>query len=240
MNEQSNNEDYPNPQLKTVNFEIRYYPILNIDSMIGQFQEEIIDTLPDYRSEKKYVSDRIGIQERTVHSFFNEDKKLSLNISNSNFHLADRNYKRYSPFKDNITTFTRKFFNKFESIKQILFIGLRYVNNFEFKLEETDFDEFLEYFNINDASVKDTAENFRIEFVYKEDIFKFKKFLGYTKTISSHFFTVDIDSNSNARFVPTDLDSKLESLHDRIIEEFELIITDKLRDDVLRGVPNGE
>ena len=250
MENQIRREKYPNSKLVNVSFEIRFFPLLEIDLNIVQFQAKIRESLPNYRIEKAFAStyDLGKVQEMTVHIFDSEVQELSLRITNSNFIFQTKKYETFEIFKKKIEEYTNKFFSQFKSIKEIIFIGLRYTNDFEFKGENFNLNKFIEYFNLGLDSAKiisNNINNFRLEQTYQIEDSKFKLFSGLQTDTKYNkiFFTIDLDSNMSNKKIDIDkLGNWLNIHHKNIKKEFESIITEKLRDEILRKseVSNGE
>ena len=78
METQKEREIYPNSKLSSVSFEMRYYPLLQIDIDIVKFQTEVRELLPDYNIEKAFkTTKRGGIQEQNIHTFTSQTHFVS-------------------------------------------------------------------------------------------------------------------------------------------------------------------
>ncbi len=240
MSEDIDREEYPNSKLTNVSFEMRFYPLLEIDTMMSSFQKEIRKDLPDFRVGQVVIQDLKGIQEKKQYTFKSEGGDIALNITNYNLSIQHRQYSNYESFKEFIEKIVKKFTTKFESLKELQFIGLRYTNNFEFDTDKVDLNKIVSYFNSGlDANriIEKQIEEYRIEQRYKINNGIFRLFIGFkTDTITnSRLFTIDMDSNfTNTHIKFEILGEKLNELHRNIKTEFITIITDKLKNEVLK------
>jgi len=240
MSEEIDREVYPNSKLTNVSFEMRFYPLLEIDTMISSFQKEIRVDLPDFRVEPVAIQDLKGIQEKQKYTFKSEGGEITLNITNYNLSIQHHQYSKYENFKELIEKIINKFTAQFKSIKELLFVGLRYTNDFEFDIDKVDLNTIVSYFNSgldSNRIIEKQIEDYRIEQRYKINDGNFRLFIGFkTNTITnSRLFTIDMDSNfPNTNIKVEILGEKLDELHRTIKTEFITIITDKLKDEILR------
>lgn len=237
-----NREIYPNPMLKDANFEMRFYPLLDIDLYIIDFQKELREDLPIFKRDKIYKKDPGDetVSEIISHSFKSERNDMKLTITNSTLSFVALKYTRYEDFKGMIIKFTSKFLKKFDLINQLVFVGMRYINTFELKHEDTTLEKITEYFN--SGVEKEHIVSKKIEDFYFSAIYWDKKrrvkidFMLNNDTINKMYrIKLDIDSNSPNTKLPTEnLSKELDNLHKNIKIVFENSITDKLRNDTLR------
>ncbi len=250
MSEEGNVDIYPDPnrdiylnsKLSRVSFEIRYFPLLEIDTDIVIFQKEVRDELPIYTAEKAVKQDPITglFNEQKIHRFRKEDEELTIIITTTSFSIQVKKYKKFETYREMIKNFTDKFFKKFQGIEKLEFLGLRYINNFEFKIEGSiNLTSAMEYFNFGIDSqdiLERNIENFQVQqrYIIRDAIFK--KFIGLRKDEKFNFYDVriDLDSNyPNAKIHKVELRSNLNKLHKNIKEVFKTVITEKLKTDVL-------
>ena len=90
MIKQEEKEIFPNSKLTTVSFELRYYPLLEIDATIQNFQKVIRDILPNYRDGQIAIRDSKGIQEKMQYIFFSKEEDISLKITNYNLIIQSK------------------------------------------------------------------------------------------------------------------------------------------------------
>lgn len=240
MSEDIDREEYPNSKLTNVSFEMRFYPLLEIDTLISSFQKEIRENLPDFRKGKIMIKDSKGIQEKKQYIFRSEAGEITLNITNYNLSIQHHRYSNYEDFKELIENIVEKFTGKFESLKELQFIGLRYTNDFEFDIDKVDLNTIVSYFNSgldSNRIIEKQIEEYRIEQKYKINDGNFKLFIGFKTEIitNSRFFTIDLDSTFPDTHIKLEsLSGKLDEMHRNIKTEFITIITEKLKNEVLR------
>jgi len=250
MSEEGNADIYPDPnrdiylnsKLSRVSFEIRFYPLLEIDTEIVKFQKEVRDELPIYTIEKALKQDTITglLNEQNIHRLRTEEGELTISITTTNFSIQAKKYEKFESYREMIKNFTDKFFDKFQDIQQLGFLGLRYMNNFEFKIEGSiNLNTAIEYFNFGiDAQeiLERNIENFQVQQRYNIQDAIFKKFIGLRKDEKFNFYDVKIDLDSNypnAKIPKDELRPNLNKLHKNIKEVFRNAITEKLKTDVL-------
>lgn len=236
---QDQGEIYPNTKLDRVHFEIRYYPLLEIDNNIVSFQKQLRSDLPNYRIEQLLKKDSMGIQEQTQHIISSDNNHLILKITNSNIVLSIAKYEGYGLFKELINSLVKKFLTQFDDIKDFLFIGMRYVNKFEFDIEKVNLKAITDYFNIDinpKKVIEKKIDDIKVEERYKikNAIFKRLIVLKLNQKLKQYEVIIDLDSFTNEKISAEHLMGKLDELHANIKLEFEDIITDKLKDEILR------
>jgi len=120
------------------------------------------------------------------------------------------------------------------------YIGLRYTNNFKFDIDKVDLNTIVSYFNSgldSNRIIEKQLDEFRIEQRYKINDGNFRLFIGFKTNIrsNSRLVTIDLDSNfPNAHIKLEIFGEILDKLHRMIKTEFITIITDRLKDEVLR------
>ena len=238
MSEEIDREEYSNSKLTQVSFEMRFYPLLEIDTIISKFQKDIRMELPDLRIGQIVVQDTKGIQEKKQYSFRSKEGEITLNITNANLSIRHFQYSNFENFKKLIEGIVHKFTTIFESLEDLLFLGLRYINDFDF--DNVDLNKIVEYFNSGLDSNRITEkqiDDFSIEQRFKINEGNFRLFIAFKTDpiINSKLFKIDMDSNySDPNIQIETLGDKLEELHRNIKKEFLSIITEPLKEDVLR------
>ena len=257
MSEEGNVDIYPDPnrdiylnsKLSRVSFEIRYYPLLEIDTDLVKFHKEIRDELPIYTIEKGFKQDAITglLNEQNIHRIRTEDGELIIIITTTNLSIQLKKYEKFESYRKMIKKFTDKFFEKFQAIQQLEFLGLRYINNFEFKIEGSiNLNSTIEYFNFGVDSqeiLERNIEDFQMQQKYNIQGAIFKKYIGLRKDGKFNLYDVKIDLDSNCVKIHKDeLILNLNKLHKNIKEVFRNSITEKLKTDVLNKgkIQNGQ
>jgi len=239
MATQDSDVKYPNTKLDSVHCEIRFYPLLEIDNKIVTFQKDLREFLPNYRISKIVKRDNMEIQELNEHTFSDEDGKNVLAITNSTFIFSTNQYDRYSSFREKYLSLSKEFFDLFKDIKQILFLGLRYINKFEFDTKTESFEKILGYFNFSldlDRLKEKKIENFRLEERFEIGNANFKRtfFLQKNIQLNRYLLLLDLDSNYlNAELNSDKLKENLNTLHKNIKSEFNNSITEACKQEIL-------
>ena len=238
MVEQPQKKIYSDSKLDRVSYEIRFDPFLEIVTRIADFQKEMRPTLPKHFPKKLYRQDSIGVHELTEHNFTSKNGNLILRVSSENFVLTTRQYESFESFKQSFLDILDKFLEKFV-IGEFTFIGMRYINQFEFDMDTIKLDKVLEYFNLgsNQDRIKNTAiEIFKLDEKYEINNANFKRYFGFIANfqLKKYGIVLDLDSNFiNIELNPKELPDKLDKLHSNIKVEFENSITPACEKEVL-------
>jgi len=237
-----NREIYPNSKLINVSFEIRFYPLLEIDLEIVQFQKKIREELPIYKIDKtlKRDNDTKLLVEQNVHSFKSEEGNISLNITTNNLSLQNKNYPRFESFRERVLKYTNIFLSKFDSIKQLGFLGLRYINEYELSTDDFKLEDVVEFFNTGldrKEILKKKIEDFQLSQIYYIDKSRQKRFFGLTKDTKYKLYAIrlDIDSNFTDIKMPIqEWEENLNLLHKNLKISFQNSITEEFKKKFLR------
>ncbi len=237
-----NRELYPNSKLTNVSFEIRFYPLLEIDLEIVQFQKEIREEFPIYKIDKKLKRDNVTklLEEQNVHSFKSEKGDISLNITINNLSLQNKNYQRFESFREKVLKYTNIFLSKFDSIKQLGFLGLRYINDYELNTEDFNLEDVVNFFNTGldkKEILKKKIEDFQLSQRYYIDKSRLKRFFGLNKDTNYKLYAIRLDIDSNFPDIKMPIqewEENLNLLHKTLKNSFENTITEEFKNKILR------
>jgi len=134
----TNCKEYKNNYLTDVVFQLKFTPILTIDSEgVGCFQEQIRDLFPQIKegqefeietkmSPKKAVSTKMT-SSRPRWTFFSEDKSKAIVVTAKEFALEYRKYQHGHETKEDFNLLWEKF-QAIYNVQKLDRVGLRYIN----------------------------------------------------------------------------------------------------------------
>lgn len=143
-NEESNMEvkqvRYSNPPLVETVFELRFPPILKIDTETpDKFQDMIRHRFPGYEVKNEIQQQIVGnvnqnqfsaetrLSSNIVHVFSSDDKRNVVKLSRNNIFYSTTNYLGWERFKEESVFVMQHFANIYQT-SQFSRIGLRYIN----------------------------------------------------------------------------------------------------------------
>ena len=143
-NEESNMEvkqvRYSKPPLVETVFELRFPPILRIDTETpDKFQDLIRHRFPEYEVQNEIQQQVVGnvnqnqflaetkLSSNIVHVFSSDDKKNVVKLTRNNIFYSTTNYLGWDRFKEE-SIFVMKYFADIYQTSQFSRIGLRYIN----------------------------------------------------------------------------------------------------------------
>ena len=153
-------DDFPNPLVKQIFFEIKFPNLFSVESKIGEFQLQIVEKFPDSSLlfQRQVVFANLGPEVKIDDFEQNIDKGLSkkiwqfksseaeINITTNGIIISSPQIKKYSNtngYRELLNYILNKFFAVM-SISVINRIGLRYVNEFDIEgMSNATFNSFI-------------------------------------------------------------------------------------------------
>lgn len=131
---------YQKPILVETIFQLRFSPILQIETgMPASFQEIIRHNYPEYSKQNQYLQEISGNVEynqfvnetrlttTTIHAFSNPNQYKTVNLTRDFISLQTKKYLGWGPFKDDIRELLEAFTDSYSGFAPTR-IGLRYIN----------------------------------------------------------------------------------------------------------------
>lgn len=240
------NTDQNLKQFNNNTCEIRFYPILEIDSEIVEFHKQIRNVLPIYKKRDTLKANTTGVREIKLHRFESEDGKIAITVSNSNLLVERPDCFEIENFVNDVKKFSKIFFQVFSHYMGIIkFIGMRLINDFNFQSENMNIKDVINYFNfgLNEGEIiKKNIISFSFEERYDLNKARFKRFIGFQKdnNLNILIIRVDLDSNNgDLNLNANDLDELIERQKENIENEL-LYITSKELKEILTKIKKGE
>ncbi len=235
MTENTQDEEYQNPPVKSVSCEIRFPTLLSIKDKIVIIQGKVRDKLSGYYTQSVPIAYKGGIIEETWWIFKSNDDTLNLKIKDNSIALISTNYTHFTLFFDIIKE-SFDFFFKENKIEQFLRIGLRYTNREELKVTESGLSTLLKYFKLKYFKFRkeDPIENFSIRYTTKEGDYYMITLEDYTKSQGKYIYQFDFDSYIENNTNINNYVSIIKNLHDNIMKTFKGYITTDYENDVLK------
>lgn len=226
--------------LVDVVFEARFPILLKIPRDIADFQESIIERFPNTNEifEKRFFFNSKESSEPNtgkIWEFINIDNVTRCKVFKNKFVLSSNKYKSWSEynsklgFKD-ILDFTLQKFLEVYTIKNFSRLGLRYINKIEIEQDTSSWFKrfFIPLFNIEKYPIENLSEN-RVRLrVKKENSIEITIQSAFITENEKKYFYLDFDAFS-VNVVIDEVNSKIESLHEFILNEFHSLITDECR-----------
>jgi len=245
-------EEFPNPTVKQVIFQIRFPNLFYLENKIGDLQFKIMKKFPESSLLHKQsviftegirknnpIPDDEDLTTRKIWRFESKDRKIQVNVLNDSLDINSRYHKTYNDFKKTIEFVLGAFLDT-TNIPIINRIGLRYVD--ECPIKSKDNESFLSYyntafplesrFNLEEAAVmdfqtlvkRDEYNLFYCEFLQTDNE-------GHKLILDMDAFAENIDSENYIDVI--------DELHKILNEEFEKTIKKPLYEH-MRNNPDGE
>ena len=242
---------YRKNPLENVICQLRYPPILRIDSEVpSQFQEAIRTEYPLYKEMTEFrhaIAAGVkpqGPQEVAMqltgssknYVFSNEEETRRINLTRTFFSMSTSDYHRWENFVDKL----RNSYDRLQEIYSPPFftrIGLRYVNVFErseLGLDNVDWKELLRpcFLGLLSSSVanvvKSSESTHEIELSDKESMVRIKTSLVINENTSEYCYMVDSDFFTQKKIPPQDVLEKLDFLNCQASNLIQWTMTPKL------------
>lgn len=203
--------------------EVRFAGDARMETVRGQFQQEIIDDYPQLLVPKADINDYPALQ---PYRFQSLDGTSSLALSVNAFALSSRRYPGWQAFKSEFSQRWAALLGKAEP-RKLTRVGMRYVNLFDGSLSaRLNFDGNTSYLQPLKATASDfhrSATNF--------DLNGLGLLVNVTRTADLASITLDYDAYC-LDVALEDVDSTLESLHKLIEDEFLNAITEPARREI--------
>lgn len=243
---------YKKNTLQNVICQLRFPPILRIDSEIpSQFQERIKDIFPFYKEKTEVIQQELSSlslaptevnqmmmksSNRKNHEFLSDDEMLKVNLTRTFIALSTSQYTRWEEFLNILGKIINALFEIY-SPSFVTRIGLRYVNIFDrtlLELKDADWNELLNPYLLGLLSSEFRNNIDVLESVYEikliDNISKVRIATSLIEGINSKekSFMVDSDFSHTKRISREIAWDKLNFLHERSTRLIRYIVTDKL------------
>lgn len=224
------NEVFPNNPIREVAFEIRFPMNLRIMRDVCDLQVELARRYPN-----------LGVEEiesptaptKTGYVFTDPEGGRIIKVWNDRLSIIFTQYKKFEVFKKEIEERSYRFCEMF-GIKNLVRIGLRYINNIIISSEDRDF-SLLQYVRpYLDFSCVESIQvpQFKIELLmHKEDCLLNARtgILVQTPSPQEAVYILDLDAFVGKQTTLPELAERLEKLHYYIQVEFLSHITDEYK-----------